>query len=131
MHMTTLQAIRGGKSESLTEAVARRLRGQLAERQIKRNDLVELTGWGRATVYRRLSGKTPLNTDELETLWLLFGISPAYLTTGKYDEQPEPGPDGGGIGMSDPSAAKPDGWAVIKQLRTSGFPPPARRPVAA
>lgn len=93
--MTELQVIDGERVETLTELVAKRLRGQLAERKIKRKDVVELTGWGRATVYRRLAGQTPLDTDELDTLWRLFGISPAALMTGGPDHTPWPGPVGG------------------------------------
>lgn len=93
--MSTLHIVEGGKKPTLTEVVAGRLRGQLAERNIKRKDLVELTGWGRATVYRRLSGKTPMNTDEMETLERLFGIDPAQLLTGRRTPQPF-GPDDGG-----------------------------------
>jgi Cro/C1-type HTH DNA-binding domain len=100
--MTTLHVVDGGRSESLTELVARRLRGQLAERKIKRKDVIEMTGWGRATVYRRLSGQTPLDTDELDALWRLFDISPAYLMSGVSDSRPWPGPGGGsGQGLLD------------------------------
>lgn len=84
--MGTWRVIAGGLDESLTEVVAGRLRGQLAERKIKRKELIELTGWGRATVYRRLSGQTPLDTDELEVLWRLFDISPTFLMTGAAEQ---------------------------------------------
>lgn len=94
--MTELRAIAGdAHEETLTERVARRLRGQLAERRIKKTDVIERTGWGKTTVYRKLKGETPLDTDQMETLWRLFDISPTFLMTGRSD-QPGPGGDGGG-----------------------------------
>ena len=113
--MTTLHVVKGGRPESLTEIVAGRLRGQLAERKIKRKEVVELTGWGRATVYRRLSGATPLNTDEMDTLWRLFGISPSFLLSGVPDDRPRPGPDGGGQ-SGNPDHRTSDYKAVVCQL---------------
>lgn len=68
--------------ETLTDAVARRLRGQLAELRINQKHFSELTGWGRATVYRRLAGETALNTSELEHIEETTGITVTYLLTG-------------------------------------------------
>ena len=99
--MSELRVIDGDLPETLTEVVAKRLRGQLAERNIKRKDVMELTGWGKTTVYRKVSGQSPLDTDELDQLWRLFKISPVFLLTGVPDDRPWPGPDGspnGGAG---------------------------------
>ena len=94
--MTELRIVDGERPETLTDAVAKRLRGQLAERKIKHTEVIEKTGWGKTTVYRKLNGITPLDTDQLELLWQLFGISPIYLMTGRHDSTPWPGPGGGG-----------------------------------
>jgi hypothetical protein len=75
------RSVDGG--ETLTEVVARRLRGQLAERRIKRRDVIEQTGWGRSTYYRKVSGQSALDTSEFDMLWHLFRISPVFLMTGK------------------------------------------------
>lgn len=85
--MTTLHVV----NETLTEAVSRRLRGQLAERQINQKMFGELTGWGRATVYRRLVGETPLDTSELQHIEEVTGITVAYLLTGTYSPVPTDG----------------------------------------
>lgn len=96
--MTTLSAIDGNRGESLTMAVARRLRGQLAERRIPKLRLAAETGLGRTTILRRLSGETAINTDELELICSVTGISLVYLLTGK-GENPGGG-DGGDGGES-------------------------------
>ena len=90
------RVIDGGRAESLTEQVAKRLRGQLAERRIKHKEVIERTGWGKTTMYRKVNGKSALDTDEFELLWRLFRISPTFLMTGISDDRPRPGPDGGG-----------------------------------
>lgn len=107
--MTELRVIDGDKPESLTEAVAKRLRGQLAERRIKQTEVIADTGWGKTTVYRKLNGISPLDTDELDMIWQLFGISPVYLLAGIPDDRPWPGPDGGASGAPT--------WARTRDLR--------------
>lgn len=44
--------------ESLSETVARRLRGKLAERKISQRKLGQLTGWSPMFVSRRVNGET-------------------------------------------------------------------------
>ena len=78
--MTSTSDIR---HENLTAMVARRLRGQLAELRINQKQFAELTGWGRASVYRRLIGATALNTAELEHIEQVTGIHTMYLLTGE------------------------------------------------
>lgn len=104
--MTTLHVV-GDQGETLTTAVARRLRGKLAESRITGIELSKRTGMGRAMISRRLSGETALNTDELELIEHVTGISAAYLLTGRGEESPRPdGPDGGEGGESAPSRAR-------------------------
>lgn len=69
--------------ESLTEAVARRLRGQLAERRITQKRFQEMTGWGRMYVYRRLTGEKALDTAELQLIEEAAGIPVARLLADK------------------------------------------------
>ena len=101
-HMTELHVIDGERPETLTEVVAKRLRGQLAERRIKHNEVQELTGWGKTTVWRKVNGKSPLDTDALDKLWRLFRISPLQLLTGQPGRGPEGGPGG--------TVHQPPGW---------------------
>lgn len=73
-------SITGG--EPLHEAAARRLRGVLAEMRLSQKDLAQHTGWGRAYLYRRLTGETPLDVADLEAIQTATGISAAYLVSG-------------------------------------------------
>ena len=96
-HMTTLGVIDGNDGESLTVAVARRLRGQMAERRITNVELARRTGWGRQMVSRRVNGETALNTDEMEQIESITGISAIYLLTGRRDAgSPRPDDPNGG-----------------------------------
>ena len=81
--MTTTFMSAAGPGETLTQAVARRLRGQLAELRISQHELAEITGWGRMYVGRRISGETPMDTADLEQIEDLVGISARYLVTGE------------------------------------------------
>lgn len=96
--MTTLTVVDGG-GETRTEAVARRLRGQLAERRISGLQLAAATGIGRSAVDRRLRALTSINFDELDLIEQATGISADYLATGRGPTTagPDEGPDGGGV----------------------------------
>lgn len=90
--MSTLRVVDPGR-ETLTAAVARRLRGQLAERQIRRGVLGDAMGLSHTSVLRRLNGETAINTDELEQICEVTGIDMMYLLTGRESRGPE-GDDG-------------------------------------
>ena len=95
--MTThLHSLPGDTRETFTQSVARRLRGQLAERNISGLKLANLTGLGRSTINRRLQGETALNTDELDAICRATGIDLNYLMTGKQGPRPG-GPEGGTV----------------------------------
>jgi transcriptional regulator with XRE-family HTH domain len=68
--------------ETLTAAVARRLRGQLAEHRITQRRLGELTGWSAMYISRRYTGETALDMKDLEIIHNVTGISPALLLIG-------------------------------------------------
>ncbi|MBT2594760.1 helix-turn-helix transcriptional regulator [Arthrobacter sp. ISL-72] len=69
-------------SESLSVAVARRLRGQLAERNLKGSGLARLTGLPQQTISRKLLGGTPFTLDELQAICEVTGISLEYILLG-------------------------------------------------
>jgi len=108
--------------ETLPQAVARRLRGQLAELRITQLQLGALTGWGRMYIGRRLSGETPIDTADLEHIEQTVGVSVAYLVTG------QPPPLIGGAASPNPlrrrmikgsqriRADKPVDWLVTPNL---------------
>ncbi|WP_160665382.1 helix-turn-helix domain-containing protein [Pseudarthrobacter sp. ATCC 49987] len=82
-------------SESLSVAVARRLRGQLAERNIKGSELARLTGLPQSTVSRKLLGGTPFTLDELQSICEVSGISLEYILVGLSIESGPVPPKGG------------------------------------
>jgi hypothetical protein len=112
--MTELRLIEGERPETLTEAVAKRFRGQLAERRIKQKDIIELTHWGKTTVYRKVHGQSPLDIAELDLLWKLFGISPVLLLTGDPDHRPWPGPSDDGSPDGAPTRARTWDLRIIR-----------------
>ena len=83
--MTTTEPAR----HVLAAAVARRLRGQLAERRISQKRFGELTGWGRGHIYQRMSGNVPLDLDELEHIEQTTGI-PLSLLLPRMDSNHQP-----------------------------------------
>jgi transcriptional regulator with XRE-family HTH domain len=104
--MTTLRVV---GHEPLTEAVARRLRGLLAELRISQKDFGAKTGWGRAYVYRRLTGETPMDTADLEHIQDATGIQVLYLVG---ETGPRYQPPTGGASKRNPRDAQPgDGYS--------------------
>lgn len=83
--------------ETRSQAVARRLRGQLAERNITPSELARRLGVPQPKMQRRHAGKTPIQLDELDDIERVTGISAEYLLTGVKTEMP---PTGGGIRSS-------------------------------
>lgn len=84
-------------AESLTGAVAGRLRGYLAEHRIRQTEVMLATGWSKATAYRKMHGKSPLDVEDFDRLERAFRLSPTFLITGRWtDHSPRPGGDDGG-----------------------------------
>jgi predicted transcriptional regulator len=65
--------------ETLAQAAARRLRGQLGEQCMSKSEFAELLGWSRAFVQRRIQGEVALNLDELELIQRRTGIRITFL----------------------------------------------------
>jgi transcriptional regulator with XRE-family HTH domain len=101
--MTTLHVV----GEPLSLAVARRLRGILAEARISQKTLQDLTGWGRGHVQQRYYGKVPLNVAELEHIEQTVGIRTEYLMTGQgIPFAPPPDDDGTAAQPTNPQLAR-------------------------
>ena len=94
---TSLKPIAGGLKETRTDAVARRLRGELAERQISHSEAGRRIGINPSGMSRRMKGKHPWDLDELALVEETCGIDLDYVLTGRRNaENPHPdGPDGG------------------------------------
>lgn len=101
--------------ESLTDAVARRLRGLLAEQRIKKTEFAEMLKWDRGYLYRRLSGATALNTADLDEIEHVVGFRADYLI-GEHEPKlrpvPPPSPTPAAITRNrrGPARAKSTGW---------------------
>lgn len=88
-------------ADSLTGVVAGRLRGYLAEHRIRQTEVMLATGWSKATAYRKMHGKSPLDVEDFDRLERAFRLSPTFLMTGNMDHRaPWPGGDGGDGGGS-------------------------------
>lgn len=70
-------------NEPLSQAVARRLRGILAEQKISGSALAEEMGMKQASMSRRTTGVTPLTLDELSQIAEILGVSEWWLLTGQ------------------------------------------------
>lgn len=95
---TSLTAVAGGRSETLTEAVARRLRGALAELQISHAEAGRRIDINPSGMSRRMKGKHPWDLDELQLLADTCGVDITYVLTGiRNAENPHPEGPGGGV----------------------------------
>lgn len=92
----SMYAIDGGRGETLTEAVGRRFREQLAGRNITRREVARRLQKSEPWVGRRASGQTPFTTDDLEAIEQVTGISSTYLITGLNAESRRPTMSDGG-----------------------------------
>lgn len=91
----------------LSVAVARRLRGQLAERQISGSKLAKLTGLPQSTVSRKLLGGTPFTLDEIQLIADVTDISVSYVLLGTHENTPTGDGGGGPEGQSRPEGRGP------------------------
>lgn len=70
-------------SETLSQAVARRLRGLLAEQRISASAVAREIGISQASMSRRTTGLAPLTLDELSQIAAVLGIPEQRLLTGE------------------------------------------------
>lgn len=91
---TSLELIDGGRGETLNDAVARRLRGQIAEKKLSASAIARAIGMTQATISRRTTGHTEFTLNEVQAICDSTGISLEYLMTGRKP-RPDGGPGGG------------------------------------
>ena len=94
--MTTFHEI--DAEETLQAAVARRLRGVLAEIRMTKTEFAARLGWDRGYLYRRLSGETPLDVADLGHIEQITRIRAGYLVGGRGLKLTPPG---GGAPVAD------------------------------
>lgn len=61
---------------TLNERTRQRLRDEKARLALSERDLAGFTKWTQSRVAQKLSGRTPITLDELETLCFALGIQP-------------------------------------------------------
>lgn len=83
--MNTTNHARDTPSEKRSEAIVRRLRGQLAENRISGTELAKRLGTTQALISRRLAGTVPFDIDELDAIERVTGISADYLWSGRRE----------------------------------------------
>jgi len=68
--------------ETWPAAIARRLRGEFAQRQLSMSKVAKLAGIGQSQFSRRMTGTLPFAIDELEHVCAVIGIDRDYILTG-------------------------------------------------
>jgi transcriptional regulator with XRE-family HTH domain len=101
--------------ETLQAAVARRLRGVLAEIRMTKTEFAARLGWDRGYLYRRLNGETPLDVADMGHIEQVTRIRAGYLVTGRgFRVTPPPG---GGA----PAAPLPEAESLLSGLNRRPF----------
>lgn len=80
--MSTLIVVDRPSGETRNEAIARRLRGELAQINVSGSEVARRTGMTQAAVSRRLTGRTEFTVGELDLICTVIGLSFDYITTG-------------------------------------------------
>lgn len=77
--MNTQENAGHGEIDPLSQRVARRLRGRMAELQLRGTDVAAAIGMTQGSFSRRFTGSAAWELDELQLLESKVGISIAYL----------------------------------------------------
>ena len=99
-------------NEPLSHAVARRLRGILAEQKISGSALAREMDITQAKMSRRTTGVTALTLDELSQIAEILGVSEVELLTGQRLSPRPTDPGEGSRVYSGPSPANNDRYPV-------------------
>jgi len=118
-----------GGEETLQAAVARRLRGLIAEIRMSKTEFAERVGWDRGYLYRRLSGETPIDMADLDAIEHTVRFRADYLVGGHEPKMaPPPTPGGGSPGAAIPADGSPLSGSNRRALAylVAGQPAPLR-----
>ena len=98
---TSLDLIDGNRDEAVKEAVARRLRQELAgkPRRISQRMIAEATGMTQQMLSTRLTGKVEFGVEELTNVCAVTSVDLIYVMTGERKNPRHPGGDDGGQGV--------------------------------
>lgn len=64
---------------TLNASVAAEVRAELGRQQITQHQLAARLGWAPALLSRRLTGRTPLRTDDIERIAQVLGVPLSQL----------------------------------------------------
>ena len=78
----------GDRDESRSQAVARRLRGELAERRISVSEVARRINMTQGALSRRMTGNVEFGVDLLDSICEATGASFTYVTTGIKETPP-------------------------------------------
>lgn len=81
--MSTQPAHSEIETETRSQQIARRLRGQMAERNLKQGDIAQAIGKSQPVVSDRLRGNMAFEINELDLIEEATGISADYLWSGQ------------------------------------------------
>lgn len=104
--MTTMVRIDMDGGERKSMAIARRLRGALAERGISVAEIARRIGVTQQKLSRRMTGLNSFDVDELDAICRAAGVPFDYIATGIKELPPPPG---GGA----PRAPIPEDWSLL------------------
>lgn len=63
-----------GSPQTLTQRVAAEVRAEVARQSVTQDHIAQILGVAQPNVSRRLNGKQPFDTDELDKLAAAFGV---------------------------------------------------------
>lgn len=94
--MATLMLVDGNRGESISKAIARRIREELARVDLSVSEVARRLGTTQQRLSRRMTGSTEWEITDLDEFCRRAGISFVYVTTGIREiVSHNPGPDGG------------------------------------
>ncbi len=102
--------------DDLAGVVATRVRGLLAEKNLKQADLAKALGRSQASISDRLRGAKDFDINELPALTTLLGVSVGYLLGLTDERSPRPVPGGGSLFLAVEEGGTPSGTRTPNPL---------------
>lgn len=75
-----------------TDVVAANVRAEMARRRVTQRDIGDALGIAHSAVSHRLTGRTPLDVNEIATIAGLLGVDVAHLVDGVSSDVQLPAP---------------------------------------
>lgn len=111
----------------LRESVAEEIRALMARRRVSRQAMATALGVSHTTVWRRLSGETALDLDELESIAGVLGVTVVELVS-RAQAGSVINAEPGGRQTTGPNVEQPKRPMLTGQSKRTMPPPSSRRP---